>query len=180
MFKSNIGNKTQLTHLARRFFTSLGRKAPDPLDVAWVKEVLVEPEFELWAKMSAPDQKHSISVAKMARNELPHDVTIVRAGLLHDIGKIAVRSGLITRILAAVMKPLATQDRIDSWARGNGPFASLGAFMTYPQIGASMLRGIGSDEFIVRWATEHHLPATEWTVERARAEVLQRADHFAV
>ena len=180
MPKAHTRNGTQLAHLARRFFTSLGRKAPDPLDVDWVKGILLKSEFALWEKMSPPDQKHSIAVAKMARNELPHDAITIRAGLLHDIGKIAVRSGVTIRVAAAVVKPLANQDKINRWSRGKGPLATLGALMAYPQLGASMLREVGSDEFIVRWATEHHLPAAEWTVERTRAEVLQRADQFAV
>mgnify|MGYP001212247910 CR=1 FL=1 len=180
MSKSNTGNRTQLAHLVRRFFTSLGRTSPDVPDVIWAKGILLEPEFELWEKMTPSDQRHSIAVAQMAGNELPDDVTVVRAGLLHDVGKIAVRSGLITRVLAAITKPLVTQHRIDRWSRGKGPLATLGVFMAYPQLGASMLREAGSDEFIVRWATEHHLPAAQWTVERTRAEVLQRADQFAV
>ena len=102
----------------------------------------------------------------MARNELPHDAITIRAGLLHDIGKIAVRSGVTIRVAAAVVKPLANEDKINRWSRGKGPLATLGALMAYPQLGASMLREAGSDEFIVRWATEHHLPAAEWTRER--------------
>ncbi len=180
MPKANTGNSTQLAHLTRRFFTSLGRKAPDPSDVDWVKGILLKSEFALWEKMSPSDQKHSIAVAKMARNQLPHDAMTIRAGLLHDIGKIAVRSGVIIRVAAAIAKLIADQDKINRWSQGKGPLSTLGAFMTYPQLGASMLREVGSDEFIVRWATEHHLPAAEWTVDRTRAEVLRRADQFAV
>ncbi|MEC9113928.1 MAG: HD domain-containing protein [Actinomycetota bacterium] len=180
MPKAHTRNRTQLAHLTRRFLTSLRRKAPDPSDVDWAKGILLKSEFALWEKMSASDQKHSIAVAKMARNELPHDAVIIRAGLLHDIGKTAVRSGVVIRVAAAIAKPLANQDTINRWSQGKGPLATLGALMAYPQLGASMLREVGSDEFIVRWATEHHLPAAEWTVERTRAEVLQRADQFAV
>ena len=118
MSKSNTGNSSQLAHLVRRFFASLGQRSPDPSDVVWVKETLLQAEFELWEKMSPSDQRHSIAVAQMARSELPNDVTTMRAGLLHDIGKIGVPSGLITRVAAAISKPLATEDRVNRWSQG--------------------------------------------------------------
>ncbi|MDP7066060.1 MAG: HD domain-containing protein [Acidimicrobiales bacterium] len=173
-------NGTQFSHLARRFFSTLIGTGPTSADVIWVKESLSVSEFELWIKMSPPDQSHSISVAKIAKDDLPDDVIVVTAGLLHDVGKIAVQSGIFTRVAAAIIKPLATQERIDRWTRQTGLLSGLGSFMNYPHIGSDILRDAGSDEFVVKWAAQHHLPPTEWTVENKRAEVLRRADQFAV
>jgi hypothetical protein len=50
----------------------------------------------------------------------------------------------------------------------------------YPIAGAALLAEAGSEEFVVRWAAQHHLRPEEWTVDRVRARVLRRADNVAV
>ena len=177
-FGTVLGNQSH--HLVRRFFSTVVARAPGRDKVAWVRGHLSDVEFELWSKMSSADQIHSISVAQRVRTELPGDQTALIAGLLHDVGKTAVRSGLVVRVLAAVIKPIATQERLSRWASDGSFLSKVASFIDYPRIGADLLQSIGSDDFVVRWAAEHHLARHEWTVDKAKADVLARADHLAV
>jgi len=130
--------------------------------------------------MSSADQIHSIAVARRVRTELPGDQTSLLAGLLHDVGKTAVRSGLVVRVSAAAIKPIATQERLSRWTAGRSFLSNIASFIDYPRIGADLLQSVGSNDFVVRWAAEHHLARHEWTVDKAKADVLARADHLAV
>jgi len=145
-----------------------------------VAQHLSENEMALWSTMGPSDQTHSIAVAKMVDNEVPEDKTAVVAALLHDIGKTAVRSGLLLRVLAALARPLASTERLDRWRSRGGPFLRLAALINYPTVGSSLLAEAGSEEFVVRWAAQHHLRPEEWTVDSVRARVLRRADSVAV
>ena len=170
----------QSHHLARRFLSTVVARAPGREEVDWVRGHLSAVEFELWSQMSSADQIHSIAVAKRVGIELPGDETSLVAGLLHDVGKTAVRAGLVVRVLAAVIKPIATQERLSRWASDGSFLSKVASFIDYPRIGADLLQSIGSDDFVVRWAAEHHLARHEWTVDKAKADVLARADHLAV
>ena len=173
-----LGNQSR--HLVRRFFSTVAARAPERQEVAWVRGHLSGDEFELWLQMSSADQLHSIVVAQRVGTELPGDQTALVAGLLHDVGKTAVGSGLVMRVAAAVIKPFTTQERLSRWTSDSGFLSNIASFINYPRIGADLLRNIGSNDFAVRWAAEHHLPRHEWTVDKTKADVLARADHLAV
>ena len=55
----------------------------------------------------------------------------------------------------------------------------LADLIEYPAAGATLLAEAGSEEFVVRWAAQHHLRPDEWTVDSVRARVLRRADSVA-
>lgn len=103
----------QVTHLARRWLTSLSRRKPSDEDFEWTRSHLLPGEFELWSLMSLPDRRHSIGVARRfsaGRPDAHRDE--VAAALLHDVGKIDSRLGTGERVLATVLGP-----RTDRWRR---------------------------------------------------------------
>ena len=166
-------------HLVRRFFSSLNRKAPSPVDGEWATTYLSAKERALWSVMSHPDKRHSIAVAKMVNKQLPEDRTAVVAALLHDIGKVSVRSGILLRVLAGFTHPLVSTKRRQRWTSKGGALSRLADLIEYPTAGATLLAEAGSEEFVVRWAAQHHLRPDEWTVDSVRARVLRRADSVA-
>jgi len=175
-----VVRSNHLHHLVSRFFFTLVAKGPEQNEVDWVRQQLSDREFELWAQMSSADRVHSISVAKRVRLDLPGDKTASTAGLLHDVGKVAVRSGVTTRVVASIAKPMVTAERLKRWSSSGSFLSNLASFLEYPRIGAELLQAAGSDEFVVRWAAEHHLQKDKWTVDERRGEVLVRADYLAM
>ena len=51
-------------HLVRRFLGSLVPFPPREVDVAWVAVQLTPEELAVWQRMSRPDRRHSIAVAR--------------------------------------------------------------------------------------------------------------------
>lgn len=91
-------------HLVRRFVTSLSRREPSTVDAAWAESYLLEGELALWRRLSAPDHRHAIAVARRfealgeswSRDELA-------GALLHDIGKLDSGLGTSARVVATIV-----------------------------------------------------------------------------
>lgn len=189
-------------HLARRFFGALRPGPPAEADEVWARSSLLPGERVLWERMSNPDRRHAVAVARevVARWPGPDggdgsaavrcgrpDRAVIAAALLHDVGK--VESGLAT--LARVGATLLWAVVDDRWAvvwagpgaslerpadRPEGVRARLGRYRLHPELGAVLLRRAGSDALTASWAEEHHRPEERWTVPVAVGRLLKDCD----
>ena len=166
-------------HLARRFVGSLWPGGPSEADDAWAWSFLNVGEQALWAKMSGPDRRHALAVA---RRLLASDASAVSrdsflaavpAALLHDVGKLASGLGTLRRTAATVVTVVVGRPRV---ARGSGAMAR---YLRHDLLGADLLAGAGSDPLTVAWAREHHWPAERWSLPRPLAGALKAADDDA-
>ena len=148
-------------HLARRFFGALSPAGPAPADEAWVDSLLSPAELSLWRRMSGPDRRHAVGVARQVRAEW------APAGLLHDVGKIEAGLGTWARV-PATLAGLAGGRR---WAPGR-----VGRYLRHDEIGSRLLRQAGSAELTWRWAADHHRPPADWTVPADAGQALKQAD----
>jgi hypothetical protein len=147
-------------HLARRFFGSLGTGGPPAADEAWARAQLGPGEAALWDRMSAPDRRHAIGVARAVAPGL------APAALLHDCGKVVSGLGTFTRVGATVL----------GWAGRDRWSGRVDAYLHHDRLGAQLLREAGSDPLTVAWAAEHHLPPSRWTVPADAGAALAAAD----
>ena len=152
-----------LLHLARRFFGALDPRGPAAADEAWVAGVLGDGEQVLWQRMSGPDRRHAVGVARAVPAEL------AAAALLHDVGKVESGLGTLARVPATLVGLLA-RERV---AAGEGRVAR---YLRHDAIGAELLAAAGSEALTVAWAREHHLPRERWTVPPAAGDALKAAD----
>ena len=120
----------RVSHLAKRWWSSLSRRAPGARDLDWTSGQLLPGEFDLWSRMRAPDRRHSILVARRFADLRPTAIRDeVAAALLHDVGKIDSDLGTGERVLATVLGP-----RTDRWRR----------YHDHERIGAQLGRDAGS------------------------------------
>jgi hypothetical protein len=165
-------------HLVRRFFGSLRPGGPPSGDVAWVEQQLLADELDVWRRMSAPDRRHSVAVAREVERALGHEAVrpVVAAALLHDSGKSV--SGLRTygRVIATVSAAVAGHESARAWREGRGFTRRVGLYVLHPELGADLLALAGSDPLTVTWAREHHLPREEWTLPLHVGDALKAAD----
>lgn len=166
-------------HLVTRFAGSL-RTGPLPsTDEVWARRRLLPGERELWYRLSNPDRRHAVAVARDVVDRLGPDVdrAVVAAALLHDVGKLASGLGTPARVAATLVWTVAGEDTARRWAaRPPGRTRRFGQYHLHPELGAELLRDAGSDDLTSSWAAEHHLPASQWTLPAEVATVLKDCD----
>lgn len=166
-------------HLARRFFGSLRIGGPSPADEAWVAGALAPTEAALWQRMSGPDRRHAVGVARAVTEALGDDAvrSVRAAALLHDVGKIESGFGPVRRAVVTVVSMAAGRDAaLARWADRGGLRGRAGAYLRHDEIGAELLSEACSDPLTVAWAREHHLPDDRWTVPAEIGSALKAAD----
>ena len=95
-----------ISHLARRFATSLSRQPPSANDEAWAESRLLPSEIELWRRLSNADRRHAVLVSRRFLDRRPAaDRAEVAGSLLHDVGKIEAGLGTFGRVVATIVGP---------------------------------------------------------------------------
>jgi len=172
-------------HRAGRFARSLVGSAPPAEDEAWARTFLTDGEAKVFGRMSANDRRHSIGVARAVAAHLdrvdlgvddPESRWIMAAALTHDVGKTVAGLGTYGRVVATLSGWLGGHDMAASWADTRGFTRKVGLYLQYGELGADVLRLEGSDERVVAWAAEHHLPEEDWTVPADAGRLLADAD----
>lgn len=152
-----------LGHLTRRFFDVLFATPLDSGERAAIEGWLDSGQAWVFFSQSDPDQRHGfhaalVSIAGGAEPE------VVRAALLHDVGKRHARLGVLGRSLASIAirlgLPLTRRWRF---------------YRDHGEISARELAGLGCEALIVDFARHHHgdrppgIPCPTW-------DLLQLAD----
>ncbi|HEX2038593.1 MAG TPA: hypothetical protein VHF47_02550 [Acidimicrobiales bacterium] len=155
-------------HLVRRFFGMLVPVGPSTEGEAFAVAVLSEAELALWRRMTAPDRRHAVAVAKRVEAALGAQATppVLAAALLHDVGKVEAGLGPAGRVLATLAGMAGRHELTPRVA----------TYLRHAELGAGLLELAGSDPLTVAWAREHHLPPEEWTVPAALGTALKSAD----
>jgi len=106
-------------HLAGRFFGALSPAGPPAEDEAWAQGSLLEGEQALWARMSGPDRRHAVGVARETIRLLDNDQPpreVVAAALLHDVGKVESSFGTFARVGVTLAAMTGGRKRLLEWA----------------------------------------------------------------
>jgi hypothetical protein len=169
-----------LRHLAGRFFGALWPGGPRPGDEAWATGWLLPGERRLWARMSGPDRRHAVGVARRTLRLLddgpPAGREVMASALLHDVGKVEAGFGTVGRALVTAGAMVVGRGRLVSADARDGWRGRARLYLAHDRIGADLLEEAGSDPFTVAWARQHHQEPGTWTLDRRLAEALKAAD----
>jgi hypothetical protein len=167
-----------LVHLVRRFVGSLWPGGPGTSHERWAAGHLLEAERRLWARLSGPDRRHAVAVARRVEGALGPAATrpVMAAALLHDVGKLDADLGTAGRVVATVSGALAGRDAATRWSGRPGLTGRVGRYLRHDEVGAALLAQVGSDPLTVAWAREHHLSPERWTLDPGLATALKAAD----
>ena len=152
-----------LGHLTRRFFDVLFATPLDSSERAAIEGWLDSGQAWAFFSQSDPDQRHGYHAA-LVTIAAGADLDVIRAALLHDVGKRHARLGVLARSVASVAirlgLPLTTRWRL---------------YRDHGEVAATELAGLGCDGLIVDFARDHHgerpsgVPISTW-------DLLQLAD----
>jgi putative nucleotidyltransferase with HDIG domain len=151
-----------LAHLARRFFGSIRARRPGPIDQMLVANSLTPAESEVFWSQPVADLAHAV---RSARSLNPERRDLIRAALLHDVGK--RKSGIGT-----IRRSLATALSIVRIPIGGG----LARYLDHGEIGARELEEMGCEALVVQFARHHH-DSRPSGVDEADWNTLLASDH---
>jgi len=165
-------------HLVKRFVGSLRPGGPTSAEEAWVRDLLLAGEHDLWRSMSGPDRRHAAGVARRVERSLGGEATrpVLAAALLHDVGKVSAGLRTYGRVIATLSAKVAGRDMAATWRKQRGFARKVGLYLEHDRIGGDLLELAGSDALTVAWAREHHQPDEMWSVPRPIADALKAAD----
>jgi hypothetical protein len=156
-------------------FVYLAPRRADVLD-AELRRLLNAAEFDLVSQLAAADRAHLLAVYQRLQQLGCQDADVLRAGLLHDVGKVdgAIRVGLVHRTVAVLLNATAPAllDRLAIPGAGHWRRA-FQLVKAHPSLGAQRARDAGCNERVC-WLIEHHHDAIAGG--DAGLQLLQRAD----
>lgn len=142
----------------------------------------------MWRRMSNPDRRHAVGVAREVAARWPalgpeEDAVapprpVLAAALLHDVGKVDSALRTPARVAATVLWAVLDDDVADRWLAeaSNGLRSRLASYRRHPEIGARLLREAGADPLTASWAEEHHRPERRWTIDPVVGTLLKECD----
>jgi hypothetical protein len=170
-------------HLAGRFLGAVSPAGPPASDEEWALSLLLAGERGLWRRMSGPDRRHAVAVARESQRRLDEAGLgarreVLAAALLHDVGKVEARLGTGGRVAVTLVAVVVGHDRLAGSGRGTrGSWLEPARrYLAHDRIGGELLRDCGSDPFTVAWAQQHHLAPERWSVDVRIGRLLKAAD----
>lgn len=152
-------------------------------DDALAARYLSPTELNLFERMEPTDRRHTIRVLKSLIASGCRDRQMLKAALLHDVGKSRRRIGVFHRTAAVILRAVfGTLPSFLTWIGKQGFWEPFYILENHPRLSAAMLARAGCEERVWRLAELHHtdskllgaLPDGEWV--RAALETLQKAD----
>ncbi|KOF57723.1 MULTISPECIES: HD domain-containing protein [Clostridium] len=124
-------------------------------DKIYIEKHLNNDEMALFNKLSIHEQKHSINVArdveKECRVNLVNSKNLVKAALLHDIGKINVPITLIDKSIVVILDKI-TRSKIKKFKK----IKKIYIYYNHGYEGFQILKRINENEQILFMVNNHH------------------------
>jgi len=138
-----------------QFWQSL-KGAPREEDQDGAGEVLSSEELSLFQQLLAADQNHGLRVLRSLKSEGESDPDLLKAALLHDLGKMRYPLRRWERVLAVLATGFFPR-RLQTWGKKNptGIFRPLVVLQQHPRWGAELAEAAGSSARTI-WLIHNH------------------------
>ena len=148
----------------RAFVPALARP-DDAFAAAWLPPC----EFDLYRGMDRRDRDHACRVARRVLAVEPQvSATVVRAALLHDVGKADAPYRAWQRIALHLYRPRRPSDRAPAPAAGTLA-AAWQWHQAHAERGARMILAVGGDPAVAALVRQHHDPGAAAGADLIRA-----------
>ncbi|WP_350344201.1 HD domain-containing protein [Proteinivorax tanatarense] len=146
-----------MVYRVKQFFKSITAKTTEDEEM-WVKKVLNGQQQKLFFSLPIYEQRHSIDVAKSIMKkagQLNKDEynLLIKAALLHDIGKVNTGLNPITKSIAVIYDCFNSRKKIPSKPK------FLQAYYLHPDLGVEFLQRDGdANKTLLFLISNHHQP----------------------
>ncbi|MGH8927355.1 MAG: HD domain-containing protein [Acidimicrobiia bacterium] len=153
-------------HLAAGFVDALSSRALAPAEIDQVRAWLRPDESEAYFSQPGFDQRHGLEAANFVFRQAPDRIDLIRAALLHDVGKRHSGLGPWSRSLASALAKI-----------GGKPSGRWASYLDHGGLGATEMSAAGAEQLVVEFAREHHgdrppsIAAEDW-------DILMKADRL--
>lgn len=153
----------------KQFFWGITSKV-DKKDKSFIEVYLNENERELFYSLPSYEQAHSLRVTReVLRKSLEdevYDILLIKAALLHDIGKINSGLNLITKSIFVILDKF-----FPKFLKKFSSIYAVKAYYYHPEIAATILQ---DEEDYVRYLVKNH---HNYSIkDDEKLSILQRAD----
>jgi putative nucleotidyltransferase with HDIG domain len=145
----------RIIYRMRQTWAALTAK-PDRIELQEVKEYLSPAEYSLFIQLHPSEQSHSISVFHQLRRDGVEQPDLLKAALLHDVGKTRYPLHLWDRILIVLGRKIApglagsiSVNDLNGWKR------PLIVSQKHAEWGAEMAAGAGASQLTVALINRH-------------------------
>lgn len=153
-----------------------------PVDDQIAEQVLPAALYQLFLTMSKNDRQHHLRVYRRLKAASHTDPALLKAALLHDVGKTRFRFGIPERILAVAVQALFPS-YFAQWSQGEpqGWRRALIVSARHPQWGAEMVQQVCDDPLVIELIRLHQtsLEAVEDGRTKTLLAALQQADDLS-
>lgn len=156
-------------HLAGRLVDVVFARPLTPAEMAWLSARLDLSELDLFLSQGVPDRRHGYTAGRHVEAAAPERADLIRAAVLHDVGKRHARLGVIGRVLASLALRLRIPVR--------GRYA---LYRDHGALGASDLARIGSPSVVVEYADTHHGGSAGGSLSTAERRILDASDRTGI
>ena len=163
-----------------QFWQSL-KRSPRDNDWAAVQNFLSQEELDLIKQLPAADQNHSLRVFRSLQTQGEDDPNLIKAALLHDLGKLRYPLRRWERIYAVLVTRFFPQ-RVKSWGESKpaGLRRPLAVIHQHPCWGAEIARTAGSSTRTVWFIKNHEMDLPQGSAAELDLTILkklQKADN---
>jgi putative nucleotidyltransferase with HDIG domain len=124
-------------------------------DDGFARQYLMGAEYILYAKMDPRDRHHACQVTKVLLERYPEASSeLIRAALLHDIGKSSSKYRPVHRILVHLYTP----KNIPPLPRLRGLRGAWQRHLHHDRYGAELILKSGGDASVAEIVARHHVP----------------------
>ena len=134
-------------------------------DDRFAKRLLSAEEYTLYLRMDVRDRDHACTVTQTLLSDYPDaSADLLRAALLHDVGKTKASYHPLSRIVAALYTPQSVPARPAlTGVRGLWQMKR-----HHGRYGAQMIRAAGGGERVAQIVARHHAPAGDAEAARLK------------
>ncbi|SNS74746.1 HDIG domain-containing protein [Anaerovirgula multivorans] len=159
-----------MIYRVKQFFQGLTAKLYEE-DLHFINQYLTSQEQNLFFQLRKSEQRHSINVAYGCKIDAPNNLALIKAALLHDVGKIGSNLTLINKAFVVLSDKMNLKPSVMPSFLKEAMYYKI----NHAKLGYELLLKLGLQEKVLVLVKNHH---KENIANVKEMEILQHYDNL--